>query len=86
MIGSCDTVARAEFVEVTVTDYVAQFRRIPSIIDSSLVIDFTAYIRDLTEFNRVIVPVKENSHAGSVVDVAFAYPVANTIDPDTGPV
>ena len=66
MIGSCDTVARAEFVEVTVTDYVAQFRRIPSIIDSSLVINLTAYIRDLTEFNRVIVPVKEIAMLGAL--------------------
>ena len=83
MISSRNPVTRTKLMEITVTDYVPQLRRITSVIDSSLIIDFAAYIGNFTEFYYMIISMKKNSHAGSVVDIAFAYPVAYTVYPDS---
>lgn len=79
MISSRYTMARTQFMKITITDNISLLRRITTIINSSLIIDFRTHIRYVTQFYHMVISMKQDSHAGRIIDVTFRDAVTHTI-------
>jgi hypothetical protein len=71
-------------MKITITDNISLLRRITTIINSSLIIDFRTHIRYVTQFYHMVISMKQDSHAGRIIDVTFRDAVTHTIHPYSG--
>lgn len=73
-------------MQITIADKHTAFGRVAPVINRSLVVYFLADMMDIAIFDYVVVSVKQDSHAGGIVNFAMGGFVSNTVQRNTRPV